>query len=207
MTKIAIVDDHDIFLRGLEGLLVKDFEISATFQNGGTLLESLPNLTIEVLVLDLQLPDMKADDILSSIRQISPNLPVLYLTLMRGNRYFNKLGKFGFQGYVLKDSPIEELKNAIEIVAAGKTYYGDRYGNGKDFNSVTLPTNRSLSILSNREIEVLELVAQEYSSAQIAEKLFVSVSTIDSHRKNMMVKLGVDNIVGLVKIAIENGLI
>ncbi|MDZ7933446.1 MAG: LuxR C-terminal-related transcriptional regulator [Emticicia sp.] len=76
-----------------------------------------------------------------------------------------------------------------------------------EINTVTFPKNKALAVLSSREIEVLKLIAQEYSSSQIAEKLFVSVSTIDSHRKNIMIKLGVDNIVGLIKLAVQHKLI
>jgi DNA-binding NarL/FixJ family response regulator len=207
MIKVAIVDDHEIFLRGLEGILTKKFEIVATFLSADSLLGDLLSIEIDVLILDLQLPDRLPEYILNKIRSLKPTLPVLYLTLMRGNRHFNKLSEYGFQGYILKDRPIEELESAIELVASGGEYFGERYGNEYGTNSVTIPQNRTLSLLSKREKEVLSLVAQELSSSQIAEKLFVSVSTIDSHRKNMMIKLGVDNIVGLIKIAIENKLI
>lgn len=207
MTKIVIVDDHQIFLKGLEGLLNDHFTVVATFENATNLIDNLEELEIDVLVLDLQLPDMPPEQILKKIRHIKPSLPILYLTLMRGNRFFNKLSQYGFQGYVLKDSPINELCNAIEALSKGETYFGDRYGSDIELNTVTIPKNKMISLLSTREKEVLKLVAQELSSSQIAEKLFVSVSTIDSHRKNIMIKLGVDNIVGLVKIAVENGLI
>src|SRR5690606_22794116 len=103
-------------------------------------------------------------------------------------------------------SPIEVLVNAIRTVAGGESYYGDRYSDDHQ-NTVTTPPNKILELLSSREIEVLKLVAQELSSSEIAARLFVSVSTVDSHRKNIMIKLGVDNIVGLVKIAVENKLI
>lgn len=207
MRRIAIVDDHEIFLKGLENLLSEHFDVVVTFYNAKSLIESLEILDVDVLVLDLNLPDMPAELVLKKIRIYNPSLPVLYLTLMRGNRYFNKLSKYGFQGYILKDSPINDLCLAIETLASGSTYYNDRYGSENEVNTVTLPQNKMISLLSTREKEVLKLVAQELSSSQIAEKLFVSVSTVDSHRKNMMIKLGVDNIVGLVKIAVQNGMI
>lgn len=209
MIKIGIVDDHEIFLKGLSGLLEENssFTVTKTFLSGSSLLENLPNDEIDILLLDLQLPDISPEKLLREIRSKQPNLRIIYLTLIRGNRYFNKLTELGFQGYLLKDSPIENLSLAIKTVYEGETYFGDRYSQIDTINTVTLPESKATSVLSSREIEVLKLVAQELSTSQIAEKLFVSVSTVDSHRKNIMVKLGVDNIVGLVKIAVKSNLI
>lgn len=209
MLHLVLTDDHEIFLRGLEGLLteIPDFKVEKTCSSGSELLDSLPLENIDVLLLDLQLPDIEPEKLLKQIRKHQPDLKILYLTLVRGNRYFNKLNKLGIQGYLLKDSPIEILEEAIRTVAEGKTYFTERYGKTQEINTVTLPSDKTLELLSSREVEVLKLVAQELSSAEIAQRLFVSVSTVDSHRKNIMVKLGVDNIVGLIKIAVKNNLI
>lgn len=209
MIKIALIDDHEIFLRGLKELLSKNesLEIVDTFLDAEKLLLQLPELDIDVLLLDLQLPNQNPEKLLQKIKNLRPDLKIIYLTLIRGNKYFNKLSKIGFDGYILKDSSIDILLEAIEIVNKGGSYYGDRYNGQVEVNTATLPSDSILGILSKREREVLRHVSQELSSADIAEKLFVSVSTIDSHRKNIMIKLGVDNIVGLVKIAVQNGLI
>lgn len=207
--KLVLVDDHEIFLKGVEGLLKSksEFEIINTFSNGTELLQALPMSHVDLLLLDLQLPDIEPEPLLRQIRLLQPDIKILYLTLIRGNKYFNKLSKIGFEGYLLKDSPIEQLLEAIEKVAAGEQYFGERYGENTSLNTVTTPVDKTLKLLSSREKDVLKLVAQELSSSEIAQRLFVSVSTVDSHRKNIMVKLGVDNIVGLVKIAVNNGLI
>lgn len=209
MTRLSLVDDHEIFLNGLKSLLANkpSIVIGDTFNSGKALLEKLPLHNTDVLLLDLQLPDIEPEPLLKKIRTIQPDLKILYLTLIRGNRYFNKLSKIGFQGYILKDSPIDILHEAIEKVAAGEEYFGERYSNTSKVNTATTPESQILNLLSLREIEVLKLVSQELSSAEIAQRLFVSVSTIDSHRKNIMIKLGVDNIVGLIKVAVNNGLI
>jgi two-component system, NarL family, response regulator NreC len=209
MIRIGIVDDHDIFLRGLKGLLEENslFSVTHTFSNGTSLISQLPINELDILLLDLQLPDISPEKLLREIRRLQPSLRVIYLTLIRGNRHFNKLSEIGFEGYLLKDSPFNTLSEAIETVHYGNTYFADRYSQNDAINTVTLPENKAISVLSSREIEVLKLVAQELSTSQIAEKLFVSVSTVDSHRKNIMVKLGVDNIVGLVKIAVKGQLI
>ena len=209
MIRIGIVDDHEIFLRGLKGLLEDNsvFSVSHIFSSGTSLISQLPLIEIDILLLDLQLPDISPENLLREIRRLQPALKVIYLTLIRGNRYFNKLSEIGFEGYLLKDSSFDSLSQAIQVVHNGNTYFGDRYSQNESINTVTLPENRAISVLSSREIEVLKLVAQEFSTSQIAEKLFVSISTVDSHRKNIMVKLGVDNIVGLIKIAVKNNLI
>ncbi|MGR3810270.1 LuxR C-terminal-related transcriptional regulator [Jiulongibacter sp. NS-SX5] len=204
--RLSIVDDHEIFLRGIEGILRNEFLIQQTFTSGNSLLEGLPLQDTDVLLLDLQLPDIEPEVLLRKIRKLQPDLKILYLTLVRGNRHYNKLKPLGLQGYILKDSPVEMLKEAILTVASGEEYFGDRYQTSQQ-NTVTTPENKIKNLLSKRELEVLKLVAQEYSSAQIAEQLFLSVSTVDSHRKNIMIKLGVDNIVGLIKVAVQNGLI
>lgn len=213
MFKLALVDDHDIFLKGLQKILEyeDDLRVINTFKSGRAILANLPNLKIDVLVLDVQLPDVQPEELLQEVRKISPNLPILYLTLLRGTRFFHKLQKFNIQGYVLKDSPTEELINAIRIVASGETYFSEKVeiaGFEDEYkNTLTYSDQKVNDILSPREIEVLKFVCQEYSSADIAAKLFLSIGTVDTHRKNILVKLGVSNTVGLVKYALKNNII
>lgn len=117
---------------------------------------------------------------------------------MRGNRIFRNLEKHKISGYLLKDCSLEELHNAIKTVSSGGTVLSDDRYRGKELqrNTVTIPNNKMKNILSPREKEVLILICQEYGSQQIADKLFLSTSTIDTHRKNMLLKLGVSNTVG-----------
>jgi two-component system, NarL family, response regulator NreC len=152
MIKIAIVDDHEIFLRGLEGILLKqtDFEVICTFLSGKDLLNSLPLSEVDILLLDLQLPDIEPEELLTKIKEKQPNLKIIYLTLVRGNRYFNKLAEIGFEGYLLKDSPIEILNEAIKSVFEGKTFFGDRYSHKDEINTVTFPEKKALAVLSLR---------------------------------------------------------
>ena len=209
--KLVLVDDHDIFLRGLVKLLkgVSDFDVVETFSSGKDLLANLESREASVLVLDVQLPDIDEEELLIKIRATTPELPILYLTMMRGNRLFRKLEKHGISGYMIKDAPFEELCHAIRSVASGKKYISEEIDLNRDLivNSATTPKNRMSEILSPREWEVLKLICQEYSSAEIAQKLFVSTSTIDSHRKKLLIKLGVNNTVGLVKYAIKHGVL
>jgi len=211
LIKVVFVDDHELFLKGIERLLVKEPDISivGSYESGRSLLQDLPTLDIDLLLLDLQLQDIASEKLLRSIIAMRPGLPILYLTMMRGARIFKKLSNYPIGGYVLKDASLDELCGAIRKVAAGEKYFSEDIFLNKEVkaNTVTIPKGQLADILSPREKEVLQLICKEHSSAEIAKILFVSTSTIDSHRKNMMFKLGVQNTVGLVKFAIKNGLV
>jgi len=213
MIKVFVTDDHELYLEGLCLLLKKQegIEVLGSCLNAEDLLTKLSTLQIDILLLDVHLPDMEEEELLKKIRQLKPDLKVLYLTMMRGTRYIHKLMKYGLQGYLLKNAGIEELKSAIQTVAAGGTYYSKEINimdATNDFrNTITIDDKQVDEILSKREIEILKLICKEYSNAEIAEKLFLSISTVETHRKNLISKLGVNNTVGLVKFAIKNKLI
>ena len=175
------------------------------------LLMAMSKDSVDVLVLDVQLPEISAEELLQKIKDDFPNQKIIYLTLLRGTRMIQKLQKFGIQGYVLKNAPTEELLNGIKAVADGQTYFSkeiDYMNNDDDLkNTLTFPDNKVEDILSPREIEILKLVCEEMSSSEIAAKLFLSVSTVDTHRKNILIKLGVNNTVGLVKYALKHQLL
>jgi DNA-binding NarL/FixJ family response regulator len=168
-------------------------------------------LQADVLLLDVYLPDLGEEEIIQQIRGIRPELRIIYLTLLRGTRYIHKLSKYKIQGYVLKNASLDELLTALQTVHGGGSFFskdihiGDR---NEDFrNTVTIEDKQIDEILSKRELEVLRLICKEFSNAEIAEKLFLSVSTVETHRKNLIAKLGVNNTVGLVKFALRNNLI
>ncbi|HEY8398401.1 MAG TPA: response regulator transcription factor [Flavihumibacter sp.] len=213
MTRVFIVDDHEMYLEGLSLLLAKQpaIEVSGSCLTATQLLEQLPSLpSSDILLLDVNLPDMEEDALLKEIRKIRPEQKVIYLTLMRGTRYVHKLMKYQIQGYILKNASVEELVSAINTVAAGGTYFSKEINvidNDQFRNTLTIEDRKVDEILSKREIEVLKLVCREYSNAEIAQQLFLSISTIETHRKNLIAKLGVQNTVGLVKFALRNNLV
>ncbi|MBS1665168.1 MAG: response regulator transcription factor [Bacteroidetes bacterium] len=212
MIRVFITDDHEIYLEGLALLLSKQegIEVIGTATSGKELLGQVPTLQADVLLLDVYLPDLGEEEILQQIRAARPELRIIYLTLLRGTRYVHKLSKYNIQGYILKNASLEELLTAIRAVQDGGSYFskdihiGDR---DEDFrNTVTIEDKQIDEILSRRELEVLRLICKEYSNAEIAERLFLSVSTVETHRKNLIAKLGVNNTVGLVKFALRNNL-
>jgi DNA-binding NarL/FixJ family response regulator len=153
---------------------------------------------------------MEEEQLLKTIRSIKPDQKIIYLTLVRGTRYIHKLRKHTIQGYILKNAPLTELVTALETVNNGGVYYSkeiDILGTDDFRTTITLEDRQTDEILSKREIEILRLICKEFSNAEIAEKLFLSVSTIETHRKNIIAKLGVNNTVGLVMYALKNKLV
>ena len=213
MIRVFITDDHEIYLEGLALLLNKQegIAVTGTATSGKQLLECVQKgLEADILLLDVYLPDMPEEEIVQQIRSVYPDLRIVYLTLLRGTRYVHKLSKYNIQGYLLKNASLEELVSALHSVHEGGRYFskdihiGDR---DEDFrNTITIEDRQIDEILSRRELEVLRLICKEYSNAEIAEKLFLSVSTVETHRKNLIAKLGVNNTVGLVKFALRNNL-
>lgn len=212
MIRIFLVDDHEMYLEGLALLLKKQgtVDIVGTAQSGKQLLELLPSLKADILLLDVQLSDINEEELIKKIKAVRPEQKIIYLSLMRGTRFIHKLIKYQIQGYILKNASTAELLEAISVVHNGGTYFSKEINilSSEDFrNTITIHDNRIEDILSKREIEVLQLVCKEYSNVAIAEQLFLSVSTVETHRKNLIAKLGVNNTVGLVKFALKNKLI
>lgn len=211
MINIFVTDDHELYLEGICLLLNKQENICVRGKalSGAELLSQLPNQEIDVLLLDVHLPDINEEDLISQIRSIQPSLRILYLTMMRGTRFIHRLMKYGVEGYLLKNAKIQELNEAIVTVAQGGHYYSREVNiDNQDFrNTITIDERRVAEILSKREREILRLICREFSNAEIAAKLFLSISTVETHRKNLISKLGVNNTVGLVRFAIRNGLI
>jgi two-component system, NarL family, response regulator NreC len=213
MAKVYIVEDHEMYLEGLTLLLGKyqGIEVAGSSINGKSFLQALPGIAEDViLLLDVHLPDTEPEELLIKIREAHSKLRIIFLTLMRGTRFIHKLMKYNIQGYILKSAPIEELIQAIYTVEQGGTYFTkeiDILAKGDDArNTVIIDSKKVDEILTKREQEILQLVCKEFSNAEIAEKLFLSVGTVETHRKRIIAKLGVNNTVGLVKFAVRHGL-
>ena len=214
MAKVYIVEDHEMYLEGLTLLLGKypDIEVVGSSRDGQLFMQALPSLSDDViLLLDVHLPDTEPEELMIKVRETHPQIRIIFLTLMRGTRFIHKLMKYNIQGYILKSAPIEELIQAIKLVAEGGTFFTkdiDINAKTEDArNMLTIDSKKVDEILTKREQEILQLVCKEFSNAEIAEKLFLSIGTVETHRKRIIAKLGVNNTVGLVKFAVRHGLI
>jgi DNA-binding NarL/FixJ family response regulator len=214
MIKVFTVDDHEIYLKGINALIDMrpGMKISASAGTASQLIELLPAVDVDIILLDLQLPDMEPDILLDTIREIKPSIPILYHTLMRGTRYLHKLINKGVQGYLLKNANETELYEAITTVANGGNFFTPEIDITDDHTdeyrrTYIIPDSKIASALTRREMEILNLVCAGKSNTAIAAKLFLSTSTVNTHRKNIMYKVGVSNVVDLLKFAIKHNLI
>ena len=214
--RILIADDHQFILDSLEMLLssIEHFEVLGTYTNGKELLKGLEIYdAIDLVMSDYNMPEMNGIELTRQIRQRFPAVKVLLLTVSEDADTIQEAFRAGVSGYVMKKAGKTELKKAIETIASGQKYYSESVVFellNRDKNMVDLTnetTEEKAHHLSEREIEIIALIAQEFSTNQIAEQLFLSPATVETHRHNILKKLGLKNSIGLVRFALKNGLI
>jgi DNA-binding NarL/FixJ family response regulator len=214
--KIIIADDHQFILESLEILVstMPDYEVVGTYKNGRELFNSLRiHENIDIVMSDFNMPEMNGIELTYQIRQQYPHIKVLLLTVSEEAKTIQEAFKAGVSGYVMKKAGKAEFELALKTIASGKKYYSEsvvfellnRDKNMADLTHETI--EEKLPNLSEREIEIITLIAQELSTNQIAEKLFLSPATVETHRHNILKKLGIKNSIGLVKFAMKNGLV
>ena len=208
--QIILVDDHHLFGQSLSSLLIqmKEVEHINVFQRGAEVLTFLEKNSVDVVISDLQMPEMNGIELTTKIHEQFPDVRVLILTIDDEPHKIRKAISAGASGYLLKDTNKAELEEAIKKLHQGLPYYSEKVlkiitNSEKDKTLI----DKELAQLSAREIDVLKLISQEYSTNEIADKLFVSVNTIESHRKSLMKKLDVKNVVGLIKFAMRHKLV
>lgn len=210
---ITIVDDHPMLVAGLSTLLkpFKHIHIIATYNNGSDLINGLKNTVPDVLVLDLVLPDLNSKQLVPEILKAYPQLKILVLTSVDTPAMVNSMIRRGCRGYLLKGAGQSSIVGAIESVYENKEYIDPALKDQMMKNIIgykTYPEGLSvLPELSYREKEVLKLIAEENTTKEIAEKLFISYRTAENHRYNLTQKLDVKNTAGLIKVAMQLGLI
>jgi len=204
--KILLADDHQMFLESMSMLLhtIDGLELVATAANGIDVMKLLEAYETDVLICDLQMPLMGGIEVILKVRQKHPAVKVLILTMSDEAAHVREALQAGASGYLLKTANKSELENAFRVLAGGQPYFS----NGV-IMSLTKPQDVPLAAvpLSDRELEILKLIVSELSSTQIAEKLFISFNTVETHRKNLYKKLGINSSLGLLKYALKHGLI
>lgn len=210
---IVIVEDHRILREGLRSLLAQnpDFNIVGEAENGLEAVRRVRELMPDMVLIDLSMPKMDGLDAIREIKSEFPDIKLLVLTVHKAEEYVFAALKAGANGYLLKDSTYTELKLAIENVLAGRTYLSPgvseklvaSYLEGKK----PPQSESSLDALTQRERQILKLIAEGHKNRKIAEYLCISVKTVEKHRSNLMKKLDLHNASELTAYAIENGLI
>ena len=210
MFNIFIIDDHKMVIEGIELMLEQedDFQLVGYALTGEQGMEYLKSLPVDVLLLDINLPGLNGIEVCKIIRKSNLKLKIIALSMLKDSSLIKMMLKNGADGYVLKNAGRDEVVAAIRTVMEGKKYL-DQEVNDIIISSITgytAPKNNPFPSLSRREKEVLGLILDELTTKEIAEKLFISVGTVETHRRNMLAKVGARNTAGLVRIALEYGL-
>jgi two-component system response regulator NreC len=209
--RIILADDHKIMREGLRALLAKqkEIEVIAEADSGRGVIELCSQLHPDVVVIDISMPDLNGIDAARQITREAPDIKVIALSMHSDKKYVKEMLAAGASGYLLKDAAFEELGMAIATVLKNKTYLSPQITDTvvKDYVNENVPRDSIASTaLSPREREVLQLIAEGKSTRDIAAKLYVSVKTIETHRKQIMAKLGLNSIAEITKYAIREGL-
>jgi DNA-binding NarL/FixJ family response regulator len=211
MIKTAIVDDHKMFRDGVTSILnqIDDIDVIWSSSNTEETLNHIKFQIPDVLLMDLSLGEENGFTLSKLLLDDFPELKILALSMHQEDNYIVKILEIGACGYLLKDAGGEEMVRAIRTVYNGDTYYSKHVSEVliKHITKGTKPSERSTTIsLTKREEEVLKLIADEYTNPEIAKMLYISIRTVDTHRRNLLEKLNVKNTAGLVRYAIKNGL-
>lgn len=207
--RVLIIDDHKIIRVGLKGFihLQPDMEVVGECGTEAEALEMVKSLLPDVILMDIDLENSSGISATRQIKSQDPNQKILAITLHEEETSILPMIKAGALGYVLKNADPSEMIDAIRTVNRGNSYYS-RHVSDVIMHSLTRPKPTLFPDgLTPREVEVLKMISQEYSNGQIAEKLFISIRTVDTHRRNLLDKLNLKNTAGLVKYSIEKGLI
>lgn len=208
--KIAIADDHPLVINGLTHILANstDMTITGSYQNGAELLEGIKVVQPDVLLLDIQMPGQTGDELAEIIAELYPSVKMLALTNLDNVFYIKNMLKKGVQGYILKTARENILLDAIRTVYNGEQYLEPVLKEKLLQDTIHSKQQRSTApVLSRREKEILQYIASNLTSQQIADKLFISKRTVDNHRLSLLMKMDVKNVAALVKKAIQTGMI
>jgi len=223
MIKVILADDHRIIRKGLRSLLENEPTINVVgeAENGLQLIDLLESTPVDVVLMDIKMPEMDGFDATLHLHENFNSIKILALSMYESENYINRMMELGAQGYLLKNITKDELVHALQIIASGKSYISADITlnllkkNNEPAETLTQTdtvlgkanSNSGLVELSKRELEVLKLITDGYTNAEIAEKLFTSKRTIDSHRQRIFEKTQARNTAALVRYAISKGMI
>ena len=217
MTRLLLADDHTILRDGIRALLSAepDLEVVGEASNGAEVLALLETTPVDVVLMDVQMPVLDGFATMPELRLRFPEVRVLVLTMLDHENYVARMLEAGALGYVLKNAAISEITHAIRTVAAGNPFLCTEIGLNMLYKAVAQRTGteevaaegHSGADLTARELEVLKLIAEGLTNGEIADKLFTSKRTIETHRQNIIAKTQAKNTAALIKLAVGRGLI
>jgi len=212
MIKILLVDDHKIITDGISNLLENEsgIQVIAVAHNGEEALHKITEIEINLVLLDIDMPVMNGIECAEKISEKYPNLNIAMLTMHEEKALIQQFIEMGVKGYFLKTIQKDELIHAIKIIANGGDYFPSDVTKAllkKEKINPNVTQSPLLADLSERELEIIKLIAGGLSNKEIADQLFISPRTVDTHRTNLMKKLDIHNIAGLVRFAFQNKLV
>jgi DNA-binding NarL/FixJ family response regulator len=212
--KILLVDDHKLIRDAIRSYMDGDpeFEVIDEAGNGQEALVLLKTTPVDIVMLDISMPVMDGITCAEEIKNKYPDIKILALSMMNDNQFIKQMLAAGALGYILKNSGEEEIKKALRAVYSGESYYSSEVAETVMTSMMKGGIKRTNKLvvdlpLTSREREVLNLIIKEYTNQEIADELFISLRTVDAHKRNLLEKTGSKNIAGLVLYAIEKNLI
>lgn len=211
---VFVVDDHQIFLDGIVSLLYDEpnIKIAGTAHNGKEAIDRIKSTKVDVVLMDINMPEMDGIEATKQLKKINPDIKILMLTMHSEARFIKECLEIGAKGYVMKNISKDDLLKAIETVNQDKSYL-DQDSQEKLISAISNADEDDRNYdelaaqITQREMEILQLIALGLTSQDIANKLFISKNTVETHRKNMLAKLNVNNTAALLKIAYKKGLV
>lgn len=207
MIKVLIADDHQLLIDGIKTTLSDetDIVIAGEANNGQQVIKFLQSNEADVILMDINMPHMDGLDCTKIVSKDFPAVKIIALSQYAEKRFVKRMVKYGATGYLLKDSGKEEILDAIKTVHNGERYFCKKLSINFMQDELQMEKTKNLfPKLTTRETEVLKLICDEFSSQEIAERLFISFYTVENHRANLMAKAGAKNTAGLVRWAVEN---
>lgn len=202
--KLFIVDDHYMVVEGIKSLLQHEESIiwSGYAKNAAFCIAELRMQEPDIILMDINLPDKSGIDLCKEVKEKYPSIKIIGLSTFNQQSFIKKMLESGASGYMLKNATKDEIVMALETVFRGGTYLSREASQLLNYKR-----GMPVPVLTRREKDVLRLIADGLTNAEIAERLFLSTSTIVTHRKNLLLKIGANNSAGMVKLAIEQHLI
>ncbi len=209
---ILIADDHKLVAKLLQSYLANFFNMRlvGSVRTGKEVIESVKESDVDLILMDILMPEMNGIETAKEVHKLDPNIKIVFLSAMTNKHIISQAMKSGASGYLTKTASIEEIVEALQTVLKGEKYFSKECmqvflgeGESNDF----VPVDGSMiEMLTDREKEILKLVCQDMGAIEIAEKLYLSPRTVETHKKNIMTKLGVKSTVSLVRLVFERNL-